>query len=287
MNKLRLTHKHPADLPETTVISVLSGKGGVGKSILSFNIAERLAAAGHRTLIVDADLSSGNQHIFTNTRCEFGVKQFADGELSLLEAASSVSLNLDLLGASRTGRIIETLDVQGAARLMHALRRESGDYDYIVMDHASGISEPATVLAQASDVNLLVLVPELTSIADAYGLYKFLLDTNRSIDCRLLINRAHSDEEADYIQRKFTALAQRFLQTSPRVMGYLLESDSFRRSLARQCPLSQTAPDSAVVQTLTRIVQNLISPVQETQDIHTGPTQMTRNENPATADIKG
>lgn len=285
MNKLRLTQS--AELPETTIISVLSGKGGVGKSILAFNIAERLAASGHRTLIVDADFSSGNQHIFSNTRCEFGVKQFAEGELSLLEASSMVSMNLDLLGASRTGRILQSLDVSGAARLINALRAQSADYDYIVMDHASGISEPATVLAQASDINLLVLVPELTSIADAYGLYKFLLDTNRAIDCRLLINRAHSDEEADYIQRKFSALAQRFLQTSPRVVGYLLESELFRKSLARQCPLAQTAPESAVVQTLGRIVQNLTSPLRAAVPHQSISTQMVRNENPATADIKG
>ncbi|MBD3401820.1 AAA family ATPase [candidate division GN15 bacterium] len=286
MNRLTLT-RNARPSGETSVVSVLSGKGGVGKSLIAFNLAERLAVHGNRVLLIDADFSSGNQHILANVRCEVGVRQFAAGELSLAEAVTKVSDFVDLLGASWSGSVIDDFDVMGTAHLVRMIREQSGGYDLVIIDHGSGISKPATVMAHASDVSLLVVLPELTSIADAYGLFKFLVQTNKSIDCRLLLNRCQSDDEADYIQRKFAALAERFLGQAPAVIGSLPETEQMRTALARQLPLAAVDEQSLVCQTLTRIARQLAGaePVRSIAQFF--PAEIDGNENPATADIKG
>lgn len=255
MNKLHLRSSAYVAMP--TIVSVLSGKGGVGKSLVTFNLAHTLAADGYRVLLVDADFSSGNLHIFGNVRCEYGIRQYIAGELSLAEATTHVSESIDLLGASLRGSLVDGIDVAQTAELISRLRDEATTYDYILIDHGSGVTKSATVLAHGSDVNLLVVVPELTSIADAYGLYKFLIETNPSLDCRLLVNRCQADDEAGYIREKFTALAGRFLAQAPVFIGQLSETKIARKALAVQVPLVQVEPEDVISQQLRLIARRL------------------------------
>ena len=245
-------------MKSTKLLSVLSGKGGVGKSVLAFNLAERMAALGRNVLLVDGDINSGNLDILANVGCDFGFQQFASGNLSLKEAITNLKDNLDLLPAIRGNELWDLHDTGLAARIAKRLRQESAIYDIVVLDHSSGVSKMATVMAHASDINLLVVVPELTSIADCYGLYKYLLEANQSIDCHLLINRVNSNDEADYIHKKFDALTERFLGKPPRYFGYLLEDELFRSSIARQASLSALDTDSQSVKTVTELARMLI-----------------------------
>lgn len=282
MNRLTLVHGGGM-----RVISVLSGKGGVGKSIISYNLADRLTSLGRRVLLVDADFSSGNLHILANVRCDVGVRQFVAGDLSLAEAVTRVNDHIDLLASSWSGSVIDDFGVMPTANLVRMIREQSGGYHHVIVDHGSGISKAATVMAHASDINLLIVVPELTSIADAYGLYKFLVQANHSIDCRLLLNRCQSDDEAGYIERKFTALSERFLNLAPSVIGFLPESDRVRTALGRQAPLSQVDEQSPVCQTLTKIAGLLGGNERALATRSVSAVEMEDKENPATADIKG
>lgn len=226
-----------------------------------------MAALGRNVLLIDSDINSGNLHILANVACDFGLGQFAGGNLSMREAIINLKNNLDLLPAISGDEPWDISDAGLAARTVKRLRQESSLYDMVVLDHGSGVSKTATVMAHASDINLLVLVPELTSIADCYGLYKYLLKANRSIDCYLLINRVSSSEEADYIHKKFGALTERFLGKPPRYLGYLLESELFRSSVARQAPLSALDIDSPSVRAITELARMLIQdPVKKLEE---------------------
>ena len=284
MNKLHLRRGGSAG-PE--VISILSGKGGVGKSLVTYNLAHSLAEAGHRVLLVDADFSSGNLHILANVRCEAGVRQYVAGELGLSQAKTSLSERIDLLGASYNGAITEQFDVSTTAHLIHDLRRDADGYDYILIDHASGISDAATVMAHGSNTCLLVLVPELTSIADAYGLYKYLVETSANLDCRLVVNRCQHVDEPGYIREKFSSLTNRFLGQAPGYLGHLDETPLVRRALALQCPLAQVESEHNIVQQLTRIAERLTAPASAVSPDGFNTSNTDDKKTPAAADIKG
>lgn len=283
MNRLQF-RRGDSHAPE--VVSILSGKGGVGKSLVTFNLAHTLASTGNRVLLVDADFSSGNLHILANARCEAGVRQYVAGELGLAQAITSLSDGIDLLGASYSGAVVEQFDVSTTANLIADLRRDGAGYDYILLDHASGISNAATVLAHGSNVCLLVLVPELTSIADAYGLFKYLVETNPNLDCRLVVNRCQHVDEPGYIREKFMALTTRFLGQAPKYLGHLDETPLVRRALALQRPLLQVDPEHLIVQQFTRLTGRLTAAGSAVSDHEFSLTVTDDKKTPAAADIK-
>jgi len=271
-------------LNEVRVVSVLSGKGGVGKSIIAFNLACQIASLGYRLLLVDADISSGNVHILANVSPDCGVEQFASGQLTLRKAVTHVNELVDILAAPAGRPIPELQQVTGAGKLVKELRQQGSAYDFIILDHSSGVSDHATVIAHASDLNLLVLVPELTSIADAYGLYKYLVQANDDINCCLFINRVKSREESDYVQKRFGALAERFLGRVPVFAGCMFEDPTVSTALAAQKPIVEVAQQCVAGQSLMAlsrmIVRGFLSPA-------TDGTLEAINKTATMADIRG
>jgi flagellar biosynthesis protein FlhG len=269
------------------VISFLSGKGGVGKSVLSFNAATTLAEAGGRkVLLVDADFTAGNIHILANRCCEYGIGHFMGGYLSLGEAVTEAGHNLDILASTWDGPPVDEADVTNSATFMKRLGEQGRKYDFILVDHGSGISRAATVIAHGSDINVLVLVPELTSISNCYGLFKALVEANSNIDCRLLLNRVATAEEAEYIHNKFLALTEKFLGQAPPFTGYLFESDLYRQSIASQKPVFEIDANSAAVQGLREICARLTGDHWGPADRINITTQREINNNKAMADIR-
>ncbi len=268
------------------LVSILSGKGGVGKSVLTYNLADRLASAGKRVLMVDLDVDCGNLHILANTAGQFGVTHLIAGELSLAEAVTPVRERLDLLAANGYGWPAEMSASTGAAKLAHCLRSQEGVYDLVLVDHPSGKSEASIVLAAASDVNLLLVVPELTSIADACGLYKQLLKTDRSLDCRLLVNRAETDGEAEYIHRKFGALTERFYGRAPGYLGRLLEDGALRQAVATQAPLAAVDRETPTIADIDAIAAQLAPGNIRVRTSRLNHDEKAINNVPAEADIR-
>ncbi|MDH4155877.1 MAG: AAA family ATPase [candidate division Zixibacteria bacterium] len=269
------------------VISFLSGKGGVGKSVLSFNAATILAAAGDRkVLLVDADFTAGNLHILANRAPEHGIGHFMGGCMSLGEAVTKADDNLDFLASTWNGPAVDQADVTGSATTMNRLREQGAKYDFILVDHGSGISSAAIVMAHGSDINVLVLVPELTSISNCYGLFKTLVETNSNIDCRLLLNRAMMVEEAEYIHNKFLALTEKFLGQAPPFIGYLFDDDIYRRSIASQRPVLEIDPNSQAVQGLRDLCAKLTGDQNGPAGRIDITTQREINNHKAMADIR-
>lgn len=274
---------------DTKVISIISGKGGVGKSIVAFNLAERLASAGRRVLLIDADMNFGNLHILANHSGEYGLREFIRQELSLKEAASTCRHGFDLLAAGG-GEIIWTDgSINPIAAAVSRLRQEGANYDVIILDHGSGVSRAATVMAHASDISILMLVPELTSIADCYGLLKHLKAADSHIDCRLLVNRVEKAEQAQYIHTKLCAVSERFIDRIPAYLGYLTEDKCFSESIARQSTLAECSPEANAVKELTVLARRLLRTL--TPESHTISDKSLKsdpeiNKTAALADIR-
>lgn len=274
-------HSHGPQL-----VSLLSGKGGVGKSILAFNLAERLVAVGQRVLLIDTDFACGNVHIMANANCERGLGHFLANDCSLAEAVTPTECGVDILASTwSTPPSIES-DVRAIAGLVESIRREASNYDFVLFDHGSGVSEASIVIAHGSDLNLIVMVPELTSIADAYGLYRRLIETNANIDCRLLINRVESDEEAFGLIDKFKAMTEQFLSMKPSFFGHLAETELFRSALAAQQPAASIAAQSPAVQALTSLARKITGEFEPAFSISSDQSPNTVNSIKATADIK-
>ncbi len=285
MNNLR----HPAansGRPQPLIISVLSGKGGVGKSVIAYNLGVALMQRGNRVLLVDADPTCGNLHMLANCSPSHGIHDVISGDRTVSRAVTPHLASLDLLASPPNPATVDGYSVTSAAMFMQQLHDQTGSYDVVVLDHTSGISKPVTVMAHASHINLLVVVPELTSIADGYGLFKYLIDTHQSMDCRLFINRVRTADEPEYIYAKFKTLTERFLATSPQFIGSLPESEEIQAAVAAQRSVLLMSSEAVVGQSFMRLAANLLPNVQMNRLAGLTHEKSDSYKTPATADIR-
>ena len=285
MNRLHLVQHSgtPKPVGGARFISVLSGKGGVGKSMLAFNLAERIGCLGHQVLLVDADFTAGNIHVLANSQCEGSVSDFVAGKLTLQEAITPVNDKLDILAAPDQP-VAGLSTVADAANLLQRLHKQNAKYDYVLFDHASGISNTATAIAYGSDINLLVLVPELTSISDAFGLFKYLDRAGDNLVCCFLLNRVDSEDEATTIRDKFRVLTERFLGKTAEFIGHLPETGLVRRAVASQRTIAAIDPESPIIGELTRLAGRIATRLGHRVPV---TQEKTINKTSASADIWG
>lgn len=289
MNRL-IMKKSEQIISDRKVISILSGKGGVGKSLFTFNLAERLSALGKRVLIVDADLNFGNQHILLNQSANCGlIDLLNDNSRDFRDHLLSVNAFCDLLPAVGSDEMHPVDSLSGVLSLFKVINDQKEIYDFILLDHASGLSDFAVASAFSSDLNLLVLVPELTSISDCYGLFKHLKSQEASLDCRIVINRAENSDDAEKIYSRFCSLTEQFMGQFPKYLGFISESRELKRALASQKPLAFNSPKAVVLKQFEGIARKLIATLQSGSypfESEENNIKQEINKTPAYADIK-
>jgi len=277
----------PATNSQPTVVSILSGKGGVGKSVLAYNLAVVLAHQGSRCLLVDCDWNFGNIHILANVLPECTLADFMQNES--LESDAVISLN-ERFGMIASPAAVESeieFSDRSFARFLEKVRELFNGYEFIVLDTPSGILDIIRTAADASDLNIIVINPELTSIADGYGLFKYLVRSNPEILAHIFINKAECEADYEYVYQKFTVLAEQFLQRVPLNAGYLLDDRHVIESVAKQRPIIEIERSSPSVKRLNKLCKLLTA---ERLDNGSG-SRLTRQRNinskKALADIKG
>ncbi len=273
------------NLTDAKIVSIVSGKGGVGKTVLAYNIALDLSQNGSRVLLIDADFFFGNLHILANVCPVDGLNGFISGDAVLNEAVTKINSNLDLL-ASIGENLFDSNDTENSQIIIKNIIGQCSRYDFVIVDHSSGVSTFTEQFAEISNINLLVLVPELTSLSDGFGFIKYIYQKNRSSDCSFLINRCGSDEESDYIHKKFCALAESYLDVTPVYIGTISDSDNFRQSVSLQQSIYEVDRNSVVVQQLRDISLNLSRSHLKSNQNDSLITKMKINNNPIMADIK-
>ncbi|PWB68693.1 hypothetical protein C3F09_11120 [candidate division GN15 bacterium] len=224
--------------------------------------------------------------MLANLDVKHGLNEYVTDALSLETCVKSVR-GVDILASTWNHELAESRSIEQTARFIERLHHDTAAYDYVILDHCSGRSNQAVLMAHGSDLNLLVLVPELTSLADGYGLFKQIVTTNREVTCSLLVNRSKGKEEAEFIRTRMIELARQFLAVTPGYAGYVSEDGAVRQSIAAQQALSITAPESPVCDQLRQIAQAITT--QEFKNLSASsealPTMI--NKTPATADIRG
>ena len=192
-------------------MTVTSGKGGVGKSIIALSLAVEYASKGIRTLLVDADLGLGNLHLLTDQSPVFTFEDVLTGSCELHGAVLQLSDSLNLLPARSGFADVEWEFNLSASQVRSQLKWLRQNYDLLVFDSGAGISSKVITVAKLTDLALIVTTPEIAAVADSYAVAKYLLRTDPASTIGFVVNRAESEQEGKRTGKNLQLMIRKFL----------------------------------------------------------------------------
>jgi flagellar biosynthesis protein FlhG len=226
------------------LIVVASGKGGVGKTNVSVNLAVALAQAGERTLLVDCDMGLANAAILLGLPSAWTIGDLLAGRCQVTDVVRRGPGGLHFLpGHSGTGSG-STLSGAERGRLMAALAPYHRSFDQIVIDTASGIDPGALALVAEAELPLIVLSPEPTSFLDAYALIKAMAISHGSEAFHILTNMVRHDIAGRDLFGQFNSVVDRFLDVTLSYAGAIPDDPYVREAVLRKRCVIDAFPGS-------------------------------------------
>lgn len=234
------------------IVAVTSGKGGVGKSSIAVNLGLTLARYGRRVCILDADTGLANVNILLGLRPGRSLEHVLAGECPIEDVMLEAAHGLKVVpGANGISECVN-LDPARQQRLVTELSRIEGDFDYLLLDTAAGVSETTLDFLSAAHQVLLVITPEPTSLTDAFSLLKLAL-RRHPVLCEVVVNMAANFNEARSVFQRFHGAVAKYLDTDVNFLGFIQRDESMRTAVSLQHPVSlfpETDPSSRPFQRL-------------------------------------
>ena len=192
------------------VIGIASGKGGVGKTTVSVNLAVALAATGKRVMLFDADLSLANAQIALGCRAPYNMSHFLSGEKRLDEIVVTSRQGVKLVPGASGLQEMAALNELQMARIVQEFSTLEDQIDYLIVDMAAGISPMVMTLLSACSRRFVVVQDDPSSIADAYGTIKVMLQDHQLDEIYLIPNAVQSETEGQQLFDRINRVCARF-----------------------------------------------------------------------------
>ncbi len=240
------------------VIAVTSGKGGVGKSSFTVNLALTLANYGKRVLIIDADLGMANIDVIMGCISNYSLLDIITGAHSLEEVIVTGPRNVKFLPGGSGIKALAELSKLELQRVINQIIQYENDTDFIIFDTGAGMGSNVMSFVMAADDVFLVTTPEPTSLTDAYAVVKAYANNNGAAPLRLIVNRAGSVKESNIVADKMRRVTERFLDIELEPIGYILEDQAVARSIRSQNPFVLQFPDSQASKCVDYIAYKLL-----------------------------
>ncbi len=240
-----------------SVIAVTSGKGGVGKTSASVNIATELSLRGHRTVLVDVDLGLANAHILAGKAPGKTLFDWLGGRAEFAEIVVDGPGGMKMISGGSGVKELANLDEKGRVRLVDAILALRPHCDVVILDTGAGIGSGVTDFVAAADHTIVVTTSNFAAIADAYGIVKVLVQGGYRKPLHLVVNRVRSPEEAEQVFKKLQGCTQRFLNHELNWLGLLPEDHSVEGAVLQRTPFCEAYPASVVTKYLKKVVSAL------------------------------
>lgn len=237
------------------VIAVTGGKGGVGKTNVSINLAVALSEMGRRVMILDADLGLANIDIALGLHPEYDLSHVLRGERSLSEVMLDGPAGIRVVPASSGIQQMAELSPAEHAGLINAFSEVSDDLDVLVVDTAAGISDTVISFSRAAQELVVVVCDEPASITDAYALIKLLNREYGVNRFRILSNMVRSIQEGKALYNKLFRVTDRYLDVMLNQMGSIPYDESLRKAVKGQKSVVQAYPRSPASQAFKNLAK--------------------------------
>lgn len=271
--KLRtLVNQDPAiqatNTKQPEVYSILSGKGGVGKTSIAVNMGIAMSRMGLRVLILDADIGMGNVNILLGETVRHDIMDALKGTLTLKDAIVRSVYGIDvLLGGSELFGL-ENMESNKHESILQALTVLE-EYDVILIDNGAGIHKHSLAFAILGDEVILVTTPEPTAITDAYRVLKIVSLYKLKSSVKVIVNQVLSEENGRETFEKLHHTAHQFLKLNLEFSGSVFSDVRVNRAVMEQVPFVVSQSGSLAGKGIQTIVEGLMkrSVTQQSSDV--------------------
>ncbi|HEB85955.1 MAG TPA: MinD/ParA family protein [Gammaproteobacteria bacterium] len=234
----------PKQKTPVRVITVTSGKGGVGKTNVSVNLAMALSNAGKRVTIMDADLGLGNIDVLLGLHPQYTLNHVIEGEQQLDDVIVHGPGNMSIIPAASGVQNMAELSPSQHAGLIQAFSEMNHHLDVLLVDTAAGITDSVISFSRAAQDVLVVVNDEPASITDAYALIKVLNREHGLFRFRILCNRVKSAQQGRELYSTITRVTDRFLDVALDYIGFIPDDEFVVKAIRKQRPVVDAYPRS-------------------------------------------
>ncbi len=232
----RHERKKSSDTSLARIITVTSGKGGVGKSNISLNLAIALRLLDKKVMLVDGDLGLANLHLLAGVKAERTLETLIRMDLALADIITSGPRGIAMIAGASGIAEMANLPEYKRRHMITQLERLEQIADYIIIDTSSGVSPAVLDFIRVADDVILVVTPDLTSLADAYGLIKSCVLQNIDSRFGVFTNQVGNLRQAAAIYQRLDNCTRQFLDLSVTNLGYMYRDRSVERAVRNRRP---------------------------------------------------
>lgn len=241
------------------VIAVTSGKGGVGKTSTSVNLAIALAEKGNRVILLDADLGLANVEVLLGLNSLWNLQHVIDGAKAMEEVLVRGPGGIAVVpGTSGLAKLAD-LSERSRDNIMNGLKTLQTRADFIVVDTMAGIGRSAVAFVLAADEVLLVCSPEPSSIVDAYAMIKTVYHRRPNAIVRLIANMVGSKSQATAVYNKLSGVSQQYLGRKISYLGSVARDPHVSQAVMQSTPFVIRYPNAPASKSIKDIADRLIT----------------------------
>ncbi len=259
--KLRQMMNTTQKQSKARVIAVTSGKGGVGKTSLSVNLAIELSKLGKKVVIFDADFGLANVEVMLGIRPKYNLLDLFHNNMNIEDIITNGPNGIGFISSGSGVSELASMDYESLKQLINEMSKLDRLYDIVIIDTGAGITDAVMEFVMVSPEILLVVTPEPTSITDAYSLLKVLRRKEefnplyKTIN--VVSNRVSDKDEGRDIYNKMNTVSSKFLNTKLQYLGEIIQDKSASMAIIEQKPVCNVYPNSMIARGIVNIAANL------------------------------
>jgi flagellar biosynthesis protein FlhG len=253
----------------TQVLTITSGKGGVGKSNFTLNFALALQAKGLKVIVFDADIGLANIDVLMGVSPKFNLYHLIRKEKSIWDIIQKGANDIEYVAGGTGFKELMNLKEEELSYFTEQMGLLNGYADYILFDTGAGLSKETLHFIMAAHEVIIVTTPEPTAITDAYAIIKMVHTMKEDVRFQIVVNRSTDSKEGKQTSDKITMVAKQFLNMDIKTLGYIPEDPIVTKAVKKQIPFTSLYPYSQA----TRGLQHLVDLFLNNRSEHSTPEE--------------